>query len=80
MTKDWGYLGGLVLVRSFAESNEAGVNVLRRIKWSANHLALAMELHTDDLLRTPELLVEKHAGPHLTHRHQGPRTQGTTMR
>lgn len=59
MTKDWGYLGGLALIRSFAESNADGLNVLRGVKWSADHLALAMELHADDYIRTPELTVDE---------------------
>jgi hypothetical protein len=59
MTKDWGYLGGLALIRRLTDSNAAGLNILRGIKWSADHLALAMELHADDHIRTPQLTVDK---------------------
>lgn len=59
MTKDWGYLGGLNLIRSIATTDAGDLLSLRGVKWSASHLPLIKELLADGYLHTPKLFADK---------------------
>ncbi|WP_432246229.1 tyrosine/phenylalanine carboxypeptidase domain-containing protein (plasmid) [Arthrobacter sp. G.S.26] len=55
LTKDWGYLGGLRMMHHLAYADPTGLQLLRGIKWSIQHLPLAKQLQAEGRLQVPEL-------------------------
>lgn len=51
-TKDWGYLGGLRLIRDTAATDPVDVWRLRQVKWSVDHLPLVRALIRSGRLRS----------------------------
>ncbi|WP_353713668.1 tyrosine/phenylalanine carboxypeptidase domain-containing protein [Arthrobacter sp. K5] len=55
LTNDCGYLGGLRRIEKLASTNNHGLELLQGVKWSTEHLSLALELHAEGELKRPEL-------------------------
>lgn len=55
LTKDWGYLGGLRTIKHLADADPTGLQLLRGVKWSIDHLPLAKRIYAEGRLQMPEL-------------------------